>query len=155
MSASINVLENTRGRLLMLKRAAHLFPGGGLWSFPGGRLDQAEAFLAGSRRELHEEIGTDHALELLASAGPVRDSFYGGIYRIHLFHYRWRRGRIQLNGEHTAYAWVSQESYRHYQVMAGVDEDLAHLRIWPLSALNREMLPVRLRRGRIRPKPRR
>ena len=72
----------------MLKRATRLSPGGSLRSFPGGRLDQAEALLAGSRRELHEEIGIDHALELLASAGPVRDSFYGGIYRIHLFHDR-------------------------------------------------------------------
>lgn len=104
---------------------------------------------------MHEEIGTDHALELLASAGPFRDSFDGGIYRIDLFHYRWRRGRIELNGEHTDYAWVSQESYRHYQVMAGVDEDLAYLRLWPISALNHEMLPARLPSGRIRPKPRR
>ena len=155
MRVSVSVVENTARQLLMLKRADHIRPGGGLWSFPGGRLDTGETFLAGSRRELREEIGTDHEVELLANAGPFRDTFYGGIYRLHLFHYRWRRGSVQLNGEHTEYAWVGQESYRHYQVMAGVDEDLAYLRLWPISALNHARLPASPRRDRIDPKPRR
>ncbi|MDQ6992174.1 MAG: (deoxy)nucleoside triphosphate pyrophosphohydrolase [Mariprofundus sp.] len=49
-------LFNSCGQLLLLKRAKEQHCGG-LWSFPGGKIEQGEAPLAAAIRELKEETG--------------------------------------------------------------------------------------------------
>lgn len=58
------VLERN-GRLLLCRRPAHKRHGG-LWEFPGGKLEDGETLLAAARRELGEEL----ALEV-HSVGPL------------------------------------------------------------------------------------
>lgn len=50
------MLENARGEILVAKRASDAHQGG-LWEFPGGKLEPGEAVPAGLTRELAEEIG--------------------------------------------------------------------------------------------------
>ena len=138
---AINIVENGRNELLLLKRAPQAQLGPGLWGFPAGHIEPGETPMQCSLREIKEELGTEGSLELVNSLGPVRDSFYGGGYRIYLFHYRWHAGKIRLNEEHTEYAWVSREHYRHYHVMDGIDEDIDYFKIWPRSYLNPDKLP--------------
>ena len=77
----------------------------------------------------------------MATLGPVRDSYYGGVYEIYLFHHRWLDGEVKLNREHSSYAWVSREDFRDYTVMDGIDEDIRYFDIWPLKFLNKNKLP--------------
>jgi len=139
---SINVLENDRNEILLLKRGQHTSFGPGMWGFSSGHIEQDESPEACSLRELREEIGGRINVQLLRSIGPVRDSFYGGVYEIHLYHYRWLNGEIQLNHEHTEYAWVSKEDFRNYSVMDGIDEDIHYFGIWPRKYLNPGKLPA-------------
>jgi 8-oxo-dGTP diphosphatase len=44
------------GRMLLCRRPAHKRHGG-LWEFPGGKLEPGEDLLAAARRELDEELG--------------------------------------------------------------------------------------------------
>lgn len=138
---SINVIQNNAGEVLLLKRAptARLAPG--QWGFPAGHLEDGETPEACGLRELREEIGADHEVQLRQVIGPIRDTLYGGIYEIHLYHRRWIRGTVTLNHEHSAHAWVGRERFRDYDVMDGVDEDLLYLRIWPREYLRKEKLP--------------
>ena len=142
---SINILENKQNEILLLKRnqAAELGPG--LWGFPAGHIREREDPAHCALREMHEEIGKDIIIYLLQQFGPVRDSFYGGIYQIYLFHYRWHGGTIVLNEEHTEYAWVGPAEYKNYPVMDGLDEDIVYLNIWPKKYLNQNKLPGHLR----------
>ena len=138
---SINVVENEGNEILLLKRGHDTRLGPGKWGFPAGHMENDETPDACSIRELREEIGADHTLELLRRIGPVADSFYGGIYEIHLYHYRWLGGNIILNHEHTEYAWVAKEVFRDYDVMDGIDEDIHYFGIWPRNYLNPDKLP--------------
>lgn len=138
---AINVIENDAGEVLLLKRAntARLAPG--LWGFPAGHLEDGETPADCGRRELREEIGADHEVQLQQVIGPIRDTLYGGIYEIHLFHHRWLRGTVMLNHEHTEFAWVDRERFRDFDVMNGIDEDILYLGIWPREYLRAEKLP--------------
>ena len=138
---AINLIEDADSRLLLLKRAAHLELGPGLWGFCAGKLEPGEDAAACSLREITEEIGDARQLRLLRALPPRGDSFYGGTMTLHLFHYRWLGGEISLNGEHSDWAWVRAGQYRHFAVMDGMDEDIALLGIWPQHYLDPDRLP--------------
>ncbi len=53
-------LIDERGRVLLARRHDHLHQGG-LWEFPGGKLEAGEAVPAALARELREEIGVEPA----------------------------------------------------------------------------------------------
>jgi len=141
---SINVLENDKNEILLLKRSYATKLGPGLWGFPAGHIKGNETPDSCSIRELEEEIDNEHSIELLNQIGPIRDTFYGGIYQIYLYHYRWHDGVIQLNHEHTDYVWVCKEKFIGYKVMDGIVEDLLYLKIWPIKYLNQDKLPANL-----------
>ncbi|MGH8647429.1 MAG: NUDIX hydrolase [Gammaproteobacteria bacterium] len=140
---SINVVENLAREILLLRRSPQAHLGAGLWGFPAGRLAPRETPSQCALRELAEEIGAEHCIESISALGPIRDTFYGGIFDVYLFHHRWLKGRIVLNHEHTQYAWVGREIYKRYSVMDGIDEDLAYLSVWPCKFLNQDKLPPR------------
>ncbi|UAW99041.1 Nudix family hydrolase [Halopseudomonas nanhaiensis] len=50
------VIRDPAGRILIARRPDHAHQGG-LWEFPGGKLEPGEAREAGLARELHEELG--------------------------------------------------------------------------------------------------
>ena len=138
---SINILENDQNEILLLKRRRQAKLGPGLWGFPAGHIEEGETPEECALRELGEEIGDDFHIETINHLGPLRDTFYGGVYQVYLFHHHWLDGRITLNHEHTDYAWVGREDFKNYAVMDGIDEDLLYLNIWPREYLNEDKLP--------------
>ncbi len=142
---SICLIEDAASRLLFLKRAPDRALGPNLWGFPAGHIEATETPHACALREMREEIGAEHALALRHTLGPIRDSFYGGVYEIHLFHWRWLGGAITLNAEHTNFAWHTVEEIALLEFMDGIEEDIALLDIWPRAKLNQNKLPPHLR----------
>lgn len=138
---SINVLENDKNEILLLKRGHDTDIGPGTWGFPAGHIEMDESPEECSLRELREELGDQFEFKLIKQLGPVRDTLYGGIYQVWLYHYRWLTGTINLNHEHTDYAWVCKEDFKNYDVTGGIDEDILYLNIWPRKYLNENRLP--------------
>lgn len=141
---SICVLEDAHSRLLFLHRADDRPLGPGKWGFPAGHIEDGESAEDCAAREMREEIGDSHVITELQRLGPIRDSLWGGIYELHLFHYRWHHGTVQLNHEHVAYAWLGPGEHRALPVMDGIDEDIRLLGVWPLDKLNAAQLPATL-----------
>ncbi|MEM7541840.1 MAG: NUDIX domain-containing protein [Pseudomonadota bacterium] len=135
------MLVDEDNRVLLLRRHPNAKLGGDLWGLPAGKIEPGESPDEAADRERCEEIGDRHEVTLARYVGPFRDTYYGGQYEIHLFHFQWHSGQVTLNDEHTAFAWVGRESWREYAVMDGLDEDLAILGIWPREFLRDEKIP--------------
>ncbi|SDT93336.1 Nudix family hydrolase [Halopseudomonas salegens] len=61
------VIRNHQQQILLARRPEHAHQGG-LWEFPGGKLEQGESPYAGLCRELHEELGIQ-----VSQARPLLD----------------------------------------------------------------------------------
>jgi 8-oxo-dGTP pyrophosphatase MutT (NUDIX family) len=138
---AINVIENSRNELLLLKRHVNTEIGPGLWGFSAGHVETNETPEQCSQRELIEELGNNLDLRFLKQFGPFMDRYYGGHYELYLYHFAWLGGSISLNHEHTKFIWVSKEEFHSYPVVDGIDEDIFYLNIWPSKYLNQKKLP--------------
>jgi A/G-specific adenine glycosylase len=79
--AAVVVLEE-RGRWLVQRRPEGGLLGG-LWEFPGGRIEPGELPIAAARRELREETG--RSVRSLRPAGVVRHSYSHLTVELHVF----------------------------------------------------------------------
>lgn len=114
------------GRVLIAKRPADKHHGG-LWEFPGGKIEPGEGLEAGLARELREELGIDPCPSCLEPfAFVTRDDpahrDQGGLV-ITLFACRQWDGIAQAL-EHDQIAWVRKPALFGYD-LAPADQDLA------------------------------
>jgi 8-oxo-dGTP diphosphatase len=101
------VLRDARGRVLATRRP----PGkslGGLWEFPGGKVDPGEDPQDALRREIREELGFD--VGALALLTPVAHTYPFAVIRLIPYLSECSaHPDIRLH-EHTALRWVSHEA---------------------------------------------
>lgn len=56
MDVAVGIIRNAFGDILIAKRPEHKYKGG-LWEFPGGKIESHETVFAALQRELEEELG--------------------------------------------------------------------------------------------------
>ncbi len=94
-----------QGRALVARRSpdAHL---GGLWEFPGGKIESGEEPAEAARRELREEAGLEggslEPLTLFVHSYPDRT------VRLHAFLIREPAGEVRVDGDRE-WAWLARE----------------------------------------------
>lgn len=99
-----------RGRLLITQRPAdgHL---GGLWEFPGGKLEPGESFETALHRELREELGIE--VEIIGLMESVEHAYPEKTVRLKFYKCAWRQHEPQPIGC-PALAWVMREELSQY-----------------------------------------
>lgn len=58
LHVAVGVVRDDEGRVLLTQRASHVHQGG-LWEFPGGKLEAGENVVQALQRELREEVGIE------------------------------------------------------------------------------------------------
>ena len=109
-------------RLLITQRPLdkHL---GGLWEFPGGKLDPGETFQQGLQRELHEELGIH--VKVLEQVEEVTHSYPEKTVRLRFFRCKLVEGEPQPV-HCMALAWITKQELNAYQFPAA-DAKLLHI----------------------------
>ncbi len=104
MAANIvNALLVRHGQILLARRSPHRRAYAGLWSFPGGHVEQDEAFDAALVRELREEIGVvPISFRWLTSIADPRDPTV--IYHMAIVE-AWNGEPAVQGDEHTELCW--------------------------------------------------
>ena len=101
MTVAVGILIDDGGRVLITRRenSAHQ---GGLWEFPGGKVEPSESIAEALSRELHEELGV-----FVEAAEPfmVIDHDYGDKQvRLDVYHVtRWQGEARGLEGQPLAW----------------------------------------------------
>jgi mutator protein MutT len=108
----VNALLIRQGTVLLAKRSPQRRAYPGLWSFPGGHVEEGETLVEALIRELQEEIGiapTDYKL-LRSITDPntkLDDPVTYHMYAVTA----WRGGEpMILDAEHTELRWFGQEA---------------------------------------------
>ncbi|SHI23158.1 (deoxy)nucleoside triphosphate pyrophosphohydrolase [Ferrimonas marina] len=106
---------------------------GGLWEFPGGKVEPGESHQAALVREIQEE------LSVTLSVGPFlatsEHRYPGKTVRLHGYLCHWQPQPIVLTGSHDALAWHTPEQVE-LASLAPAD--------WPLLAALQRYIDARL-----------
>ncbi|MCP4994721.1 MAG: Nudix family hydrolase [Gammaproteobacteria bacterium] len=107
---AVAVIEDASGRILLTRRPEHVHQGG-LWEFPGGKVESGETLSQALKREICEELGIDvsthYPLIKIKHAYPDRTVLLD-VHRISA----WSGSPEGLEGQ--PLAWVSLEDISHY-----------------------------------------
>lgn len=107
------VIRDARGRLLIARRPDHKRHGG-LWEFPGGKVDPGETLAQATARELREELGltvTRVAAEPVFARGDP-----GQPFRILFLEVEVESREEMILMEHQAVAWVQIPVHGDYRL---------------------------------------
>jgi 8-oxo-dGTP diphosphatase len=101
------LIEDAKGRVLVAQRPAHKHLGG-LWEFPGGKVEPGETSEAALRREIAEELGCE--IEVGAALAAVRHEYAEVTIELMPFAARLAAGSpAPESREHQALRWVTAE----------------------------------------------
>lgn len=119
---SAAALIDVDGRVLLAQRPAGKFMGG-LWEFPGGKIEANETPEEAIIRELHEELGIDTSKSCLAplsfASHYYNASDDGGAFHLLMMLFicrRWEGKPHPIEGG--ALKWVRPHQLRNYQMPA-------------------------------------
>ena len=103
LHVAVGVLTDVNGRILIARRPAELHQGG-LWEFPGGKLEPGETLECALARELKEELGvtvkaTEPLLEIRHDYGD-REVFLD-VHRV----IAWQGEARGMEGQPLAWTW--------------------------------------------------
>lgn len=111
---AVGVILNDQGKILIAKRPDKVHQGG-LWEFPGGKVEQGESLFDALKRELHEELAID-----ITATDPlikIRHDYGDKIVLLDVHKVTHFTGNARGN-EGQPILWVAPESLHDYEFPA-------------------------------------
>ncbi len=108
MRVAVAIIYDQSDRVLITQRAAHI-PSGGLWEFPGGKLEENETPEAALIREIKEEVNLDVIrCEFITQIDNQPLSLY--VFLVHEF-----QGEATKLESQADLLWVERQALFNYQ----------------------------------------
>ena len=101
----------TRDGLILIGRRCPDDSYGGLWEFPGGKIEQGETDAECLRREIREELGLDAVVGELIHVNHASPTFELAVYHASL-----SEGEPVLT-EHDEFRWVTPAQLRDFKML--------------------------------------
>ncbi len=102
------VLKNSSGAVLIIRHTT------GKWLLPGGKINTGETWIAGLKRELHEELGiSDFQIKNILDVDSWIEGGQGHCAITYLIESP-SKIVIELSHEHNEYAWVQLKDLDKY-----------------------------------------
>ena len=114
MHVAVAVIQDSSGRILLSRRADHAHQGG-LWEFPGGKLDPGETLAQALKREIREELGIEvqsHSPLIRINHRYPDRSVLLDVHRVTAY------SGVPEGREGQPLVWVAPESMRDYPMPA-------------------------------------
>ncbi|MBU1172897.1 MAG: NUDIX hydrolase [Proteobacteria bacterium] len=118
------IIEDEKGRVLILQRPEGDEHGPNAWSLPGGKIDYGDTIEQACERELFEETQltcTTCDFLFYQDSLPIKS---GGIHCINFYLKCVVKGEVNINAESRHYAWISADNLSHYEIAFRNDEAL-------------------------------
>lgn len=104
----VGVLINSLNEVLMTRRAVSLHQGG-LWEFPGGKIESNESIKAALQRELHEEIGIDIQQSKLLTT--LEHHYPDKSVHLHVYQVLQYQGALVIRENQLDLRWIALSSW--------------------------------------------
>jgi len=112
LDGAVVVILNKRDEVLLLKRPPGIDWAPNKWALPGGKIEPNESPLSAAIRETKEE--TDLDVRKLKIINLTLDNPIAPYYTRHY------TGNVQIDFEHTDWAWVARADIETYDLAPGV-----------------------------------
>ena len=118
------IIKNNDNKFLIVKRKENEDIHGGLWVFPGGKVEENEDIFTALKREIKEEVG----LDILDERKQISDYEYerpdGNITFGSCFLVRVVNDKVSLSKDFDDYKWITKEEFRNYKHIKELDEEI-------------------------------
>ncbi|GAB4365058.1 MAG: A/G-specific adenine glycosylase [Calditrichia bacterium] len=120
---AVGIVQRNGKMLITRRRPEGLL--GGLWEFPGGKIESEESPARACNREIREETGVD--VQVGEHLLNVKHAYSHFKVRLEVFACHYVQGTVRLNGP-VDYRWVGLEELDAYPFPAATHKIIAHLR---------------------------
>jgi mutator protein MutT len=121
------IIENTEGKVLILKRADSEYATD-RWCLPGGKVDYGNTVEETIAKELREETSLSCQSAQFLFFQDSLPVAVGKMHCINLYFKCIATGKIRLNDESTEYAWIGPSDMKQYDIAFLHDSGL--IRFW-------------------------
>ncbi len=115
------VVRDDSGRVLLIRRAHE--PGSGLWSLPGGKVEEGETDAEALIRELREETGLFATVG--AFIGSVERPAPSGVFAIHDYECSVTGGELRPGDDATDVRWADLATFTTMERTGDLVDELA------------------------------
>lgn len=113
MRVSVAIIIDEQQRILITRRPLHAPFGGGLWEFPGGKLEENETPVAALIREVKEEVDLD--VQDCDFLGEIKHTYPHHFVTLLVYCVRAFQGKAQALDMQMDLRWVERNSLQDFE----------------------------------------